>query len=35
MTPKRLFVDDDDAVRNLIKLHLRTDGYLVYAASDA
>lgn len=32
---KILLVDDEPAICNLIKLHFKTEGYLVYTASDA
>ena len=35
MTPKLLVVDDEVTICDLIKLHFRTEGYLVYTASDA
>lgn len=35
MTPKILCVDDEEPICNMIKLHLQTEGYLVYTASDS
>lgn len=35
MAAKLLLVDDEEEICDLIKLHFRTEGYLVYTASDA
>lgn len=35
MPSKILVVDDEDSICNMVKLHLQTEGYLVYAASDS
>lgn len=34
MPPKILFVDDEESICNMVKLHFQTEGYLVYTASD-
>ncbi len=34
MTSKILLVDDEESICNMVKLHLQTEGYLVYTALD-
>lgn len=35
MTSKILLVDDEESICNMVKLHLQTEGYLVYTALDS
>ena len=35
MTSKILFVDDEESICNMVKLHFQTEGYLVYTALDS
>lgn len=34
MPPKILFIDDEESICNMVKLHFQTEGYLVYTAFD-